>query len=172
MEIGCVQVYTGDGKGKTTAAMGLAVRASGHGMQVYFGQFMKGQDYGELRSLPRLGTVTLEQYGDPGWCYKGKIREAQRDMARVGLEKGRAALFSRRFEVVILDEINMAVWFELISEEAVLEMIGQRPKGIELVLTGRRASQAIMDSADLVTEMKEIKHYYQQKIPSRKGIEN
>lgn len=172
MEIGCVQVYTGDGKGKTTAALGLALRASGHGKAVYIGQFMKGQHYGELEAVPRLGTVTLEQYGDPGWCYKGKIEEGQRALAAAGFEKARAALHSGRYEIVILDELNMAVWFELIEEQAVLDLIAGRPADVELVITGRRATEAVCEAADLVTEMREIKHYYQRKIPARQGIEN
>jgi len=93
-ETGYLQVYTGNGKGKTTAALGLALRASGRGIPVYIGQFMKGQDYGELHALPRLESVSHEQYGDPGWVYKGKVTESQREQAREGLEKARAALNS------------------------------------------------------------------------------
>jgi cob(I)alamin adenosyltransferase len=168
---GCFQVYTGDGKGKTTAALGLALRASGRGMPVYIGQFMKGQDYGELHALPRLGTVTVEQYGDPGWVYRGKVTEEQRALARAGLEKGRAALVSGRYRIVILDEINMAVWFGLIGLEEALGLVAARPPGVELVFTGRRADAALIEAADLVTEMREVKHYYAQGVPAREGIE-
>lgn len=170
-ERGCVQVYTGDGKGKTTAALGLALRASGRGYPVYIGQFMKGQDYGELHALPRLGSVTHEQYGDPGWVYKGKVTEEQRTLAQIGLEKARAALVSGNYRIVILDEINMALWFELVSLEAVLELLEARPPQVELVLTGRRADPAILERADLITEMREVKHYYAQGVPAREGIE-
>lgn len=171
MRRGFFQVYTGDGKGKTTAALGLALRASGHEMPVYIGQFMKGQDYGELKSLPRLQTVTLEQYGDPGWVRKGAIKPEQRAAAEAGLEKARSALHSGAYDIVILDELNMVTWFELVSEEAVLRLIDERPSTVELIITGRRASEAIIERADLVTEMREVKHYYTQNVQARKGIE-
>lgn len=170
-EQGYFQVYTGDGKGKTTAALGLALRASGRGLPVYIGQFMKGQDYGELHALPRLESVRHEQYGDPGWVYKGKVTEAQRALAAEGLKRGRAALLSCAYRIVILDEINMAVWFELISLDAVLELIAARPTATELVFTGRRAAAEVLERADLVTEMREVKHYYTQGVPAREGIE-
>lgn len=168
---GYFQVYTGDGKGKTTAALGLALRASGRGLPVYIGQFMKGQDYGELHALPRLESVTHEQYGDPGWVYKGKVTEAQRALAAEGLRRGREALLSGKYRIVILDEINMAIWFELIPLEAALELLDQRPQETELIFTGRRADPAIIERADLVTEMREVKHYYTQGVPAREGIE-
>lgn len=168
---GYFQVYTGDGKGKTTAALGLALRASGRGLPVYIGQFMKGQDYGELHALPRLESVTHEQYGDPGWVYKGKVTEAQRALAAEGLRRGREALLSGKYRIVILDEINMAIWFELIPLEAALELLDQRPPETELIFTGRRADPAIIERADLVTEMREVKHYYTQGVPAREGIE-
>ena len=169
---GYFQVYTGDGKGKTTAALGLALRAAGRGYPVYLGQFMKGQDYGELHSLPLLKTVTHEQYGDPGWVYKGKVTEAQRAAALEGLKKGEKALHSGQYRIVILDEINMALWFELVSLEQVLELIENRPPEVELIFTGRRAHDAVLQKADLVTEMKEVKHYFSKGVPARKGIEN
>lgn len=169
---GYFQVYTGDGKGKTTAALGLALRAAGRGFPVYIGQFMKGQDYGELHSLPLLKTVTHDQYGDPGWVYKGKVTEAQRAAAHEGLQKARKALLSGDYRIVILDEINMALWFELISLEEVLELVDLRPPQVELVFTGRRAHEEVLAKAHLVTEMKEVKHYFSQGVPARKGIEN
>jgi cob(I)alamin adenosyltransferase len=170
-ERGYFQVYTGEGKGKTTAALGLALRASGRGIPVYIGQFMKGQDYGELHALPRLETVTHEQYGDPGWVYKGKITPAQRALAEEGLRKGKEALFSGQYRIVILDEINMAIWFGLIGLEEVLELIDSRPADVELIFTGRRAAEEVIEKADLVTEMREVKHYYTQGVGARKGIE-
>ncbi len=171
-EDGYFQVYTGEGKGKTTAALGLALRASGRGLPVYIGQFMKGQDYGELHALPKLPGVTHEQYGDPGWVYKGKITEAQRARAHEGLARAREALYSGKYRIVILDEINMAVWFELISLEEALELVEKRPRKVELIFTGRRADPQVLEQADLVTEMREVKHYYSQGVPARKGIEN
>lgn len=168
---GYLQVYTGDGKGKTTAALGLALRASGRGLPVYIGQFMKGQDYGELHAFPRLESVTHAQYGDVGWVHKGKTTPKQRAMAAEGLRQGREALLSGDYRIVILDEINMAVWFELISLDSVLALIDERPTGTELILTGRRADPAILERADLVTEMLEVKHYYTQGVGAREGIE-
>lgn len=170
-EKGYFQIYTGEGKGKTTAALGLALRASGRGLPVYIGQFMKGQDYGELHALPRLEGITHEQYGDPGWVYKGKVTPAQRERAQVGFAKARAAVMSGEYRIVILDEMNMAVWFELIALEDALRLVEERPAGVELIFTGRRADEALIERADLVTEMREVKHYYTQGVGARKGIE-
>ena len=172
MDKGYFQVYTGDGKGKTTAALGLTLRASGAGFKVYFGQFMKGQDYSELKSVKMLESVTLEQYGEPGWVRKGEVKPEQVAQARVGLEKARAALVSKKYDIVVLDEINMALWFELISLQDVLDLIELKPAGTELIMTGRRAHESVMEKADLVTEMREVKHYYTQKVSARRGIEN
>lgn len=171
MAKGYVQVYTGEGKGKTTAALGLALRASGRELPVYIGQFMKGQDYGELHALKLLPTVTHVQYGDPGWVHKGKVKGRQRALAEQGLAAGKAALVSGDFRIVILDELNMALWFELISLEAVIELLDARPAEVELILTGRRAHPEIIERADLVTEMREVKHYYSQGVGARPGIE-
>lgn len=169
---GYFQIYTGEGKGKTTAALGLALRAAGRGYPVYIGQFMKGQDYGELYSVPLLKTITLEQFDDPGWVYKGKVTEAQRANAHEGLEKARAAMLSGDYKIVILDEMNMAVWFELITLEEALQLVEDKPAGVELIFTGRRAADELIEKADLVTEMREVKHYYTQGVPARHGIEN
>ena len=171
-EEGYFQVYTGDGKGKTTAALGLALRAAGRAYPVYIGQFMKGQDYGELHALPRLESVTHVQYGDPGWVYKGKITDAQRASAMEGMKQAEEAMLSGDYRIVILDEINMAVWFDLVPLEAALELIEKKPKDVELIFTGRRADEAFLEKADLVTEMREVKHYYSKGVPARKGIEN
>lgn len=168
---GYFQVYTGDGKGKTTAALGLALRAAGRDHPVYIGQFMKGRDYGELKGLERLGCVTLEQYGDAAWHFKGKVSEAQIERAKEGLARARSAIESGRYRIVILDEVNMAVWFGLISVENALQL-ARLPRGeTELVYTGRNADPAIIAAADLVTEMREIKHYYAAGVPARRGIE-
>ena len=172
IEKGYFQVYTGEGKGKTTAALGLALRAAGRGIAVYIGQFMKGQDYGELHSIPLLKTVTVEQYDDPGWVYKGKVTQKQRDNAMEGFRKAEAAIQSGDYKIVILDEMNMAVWFELISVEDALALVEGKPPEVELIYTGRRADERLIERADLVTEMREVKHYYTQGVPARKGIEN
>ncbi len=168
---GRVQVYTGDGKGKTTAALGLSVRAAGRGLPVYIGQFMKGQDYGELDGVKLLPSVQLVQYGDPGWVYKDSIKPEQVAQAMSGLEQARAVLEAGHHHIVILDEINMAIWFGLIPVEAVIGLIDARPRQTELILTGRRADPQILERADLVTEMREVKHYFAAGVPARKGIE-
>lgn len=171
MKQGYVQVYTGDGKGKTTAAIGLAVRAAGNGMRVYIGQFMKTGDYSEIAALGRFPEIVVEQYGVPGWVWAGKVTAEQRAAAAKGFERARQALLEDDFEVVIIDEVNMAVWFGLIEVESVLELIRLKPKEKELVLTGRRAHEQVMEAADLVSEMCEKKHYYVKGVPARKGIE-
>jgi cob(I)alamin adenosyltransferase len=170
--LGLVQVYTGDGKGKTTAALGLAVRAAGHGYRTYIGQFMKGQHYGELRGVDLLAPcVTLEQYGDPTFLRREDVGERDRAMVRAGLARVREVLAAGEHQIVVLDEILIALFFDLASLDEVLDLIATRPEGVELVLTGRRAPQAIIDVADLVTEMVEVKHPYQRGIPARQGIE-
>jgi cob(I)alamin adenosyltransferase len=168
--VGLVQVYTGDGKGKTTAALGLALRAAGWGVRTYIAQFLKGQDYGELHSLARLAPlITIEQFGKPEF-----IRQASAEdivLAQLGFARARAALLSGEYQIVILDEICVALHFGLLKLAQLLELIDQRPPSVELVLTGRRAPQELIDRADLVTEMREIKHPFQRGVPARKGIE-
>ena len=168
---GRVQVYTGDGKGKTTAAIGLAVRAAGHNRRTYIGQFMKGQAYGELTALQHFPQVTVEQYGDPRCIRKEEVTEKHVADAASGLERARKAMLSGEYDLVVLDEVNVALWFGLLTEEAVLRFIDERPPELELVLTGRRAPNTILDRADLITEMLEVKHYYADGLLARKGIE-
>ncbi len=168
---GCVHVYTGDGKGKTTAAIGLAVRAAGHDRWTYIGQFMKGQEYGELVALEQLPQVTIEQYGDEGCIRKDEVTESHVRHAVAGLARARDAMLSGRHDIVVLDEVNVALWFGLLTEDAVMSLIDERPAAVELVLTGRRAPQSLIDRADLVTEMNEAKHYYNDGVVARKGIE-
>lgn len=172
-QMGLVQVYTGDGKGKTTAALGLALRAAGWGYRVFIGQFMKGQDCGELHSVARLAPlVTIEQFGQPDLHWLGEPSSEEIALARRGLERIREVLASDQYQVVIMDEICVALHFKLVRVEDVLELIEHRPGGVELVLTGRRAPQAILDKADLVTEMVEVKHPYQRGVAARRGIES
>ncbi len=170
---GYIQIYTGNGKGKTTAALGLALRAAGYGFRSYIGQFLKGQSYGELSSLIKLQPlITIEQFGRKGFIHVTKNPDAE-DIKRAkhGLKKCLEAMLSGQFKIIILDEINVAVYFNLLTEKEVLEFMAKKPKEVELVLTGRYAPPAFMEKADLVTEMKEIKHYYQQGVKARLGIE-
>lgn len=171
--VGYVQVYTGNGKGKTTAALGLALRAAGHGMRTYFGQFLKGQRYGELDAVEKLSPlVRIERFGREGFLH---ITEGPDDddirRAREGLGKCREAMLSGRYDIVVLDEINTAVLLKVLTVEEVLGLLAEKPEGVELVLTGRGAPQAVVDRADLVTEMREIKHYYDKGVKAREGIE-
>lgn len=170
---GCVQVYTGNCKGKTTAALGLAFRAMGSGFRTYVGQFMKGQQYGELESARMVAPyITIEQYGRKDLVHvKNPPLPEDVRMAADGLEKARTAMMSGEYDIIVFDEILTAHVFNLISVETILELIGSRPQHVEMVLTGRYAPQEVIDAADLVTEMREVKHYYAKGVPARKGIE-
>ena len=172
---GRFQLYTGNGKGKTTAALGLAVRAACAGKKIYIGQFMKGQDYSEL-CLPDHfpETIVMEQYGTPRLICKGeKPSEDDVRAAAEGLDKIKAILVSGEFDLVIADELNVAVHMGILTVKDVMDFIGQRPDDVELVLTGRYAPESFIEAADLVTEMREIKHYYAtENLLARKGIES
>jgi cob(I)alamin adenosyltransferase len=168
---GYVQVYTGDGKGKTTAALGLALRASGHGMRTYVGQFMKGQCYGELDALRDHPHIIIEQYGDVRCIRREEVTPKHVTQALAGLAQAREAMLSGMYDVVVLDEVNVAIWFGLLNVEEVLALLDEKPERVEVVLTGRRAPQALIERADLVTEMREVKHYYEQGVLARDGIE-
>ncbi len=168
---GYVQVYTGDGKGKTTAALGLALRAVGAGLNVYIAQFVKGMHYSELISLEKLSeNITLKQYGRNCFIKKDPQKE-DIQAAQEGLKEVRELMNSGKYQVIILDEANIATLYELFSVEDLLDLIKSKPEDMELVITGRRADPRIIEVADLVTEMKEVKHYYQNGISARDGIE-
>jgi cob(I)alamin adenosyltransferase len=168
---GYVQVYTGDGKGKTTAALGLALRAAGRGLHTYIGQFMKGQRYSELDALQDHPYITLEQYGDPRCIRREEVTAEHVAQAHEGLDRAREAMLSGDYDLVVLDEVNVAIWFGLLTTEEVLAFLEKKPEHVEVVLTGRRAPQALIDRADLVTEMRAVKHYYQHGVEARAGIE-
>ena len=172
LERGCIQVYTGNGKGKTTASLGLALRAVGRGLRVCVFQFIKGGGpYGEHLIAEKLAPLfTIIQTGRPGWVNTSDISEDRR-VAQNALEQARSLLSSGEYDLVILDEINGAVGFGLVDVEQVLELIRLKPDTVELVLTGRNAHERIIEAADLVTEMREIKHYYKAGVPARTGIE-
>lgn len=170
---GYVQVYTGNCKGKTTASLGLAFRAMGRGLKTYIGQFMKGQYYSELKSAEMCQPyITIEQYGKEGFIrMKNPPDPEDVQMAREGLEKAKRAMHSGEYDIVVFDEINTARAFNLLTVDDMLEIIRSKPDGVEVVFTGRGAPPEVIEAADLVTEMVEVKHYYQQKVPARDGIE-
>jgi len=157
---GLIQVYTGDGKGKTTAALGLALRAAGRNMKVLIVQFMKKWDYGELHSVELIPNITLKTFGTIDY-----------EEAEKAFSFGVKGMQSGNYDIVIFDELNMALYYDLLDIEEVVKKIKEKPRNVEIVITGRRAPQEIIEIADLVTEMKEIKHPYQKGIEARKGIE-
>lgn len=169
---GTVQVYTGDGKGKTTAALGLALRAWGHGRRVLVIQFMKGRiNYGEIIAARRLPGFEVEQYGRETFVSKENPAPEDQAFARQGWLRAQAAVDGGDYDLVVLDEINVACDFGLVPTAEVLELIKAKPAPLELVLTGRGAPQALLDAADLVTEMRELKHYYKNGLAAREGVE-
>jgi len=170
---GLVEVYTGDGKGKTTAALGLAFRAAGHGFRSYIGQFLKGQPSGELQAARKLQPlVTIEQFGRKKFIkVTENFEEEDYRQAAEGLKKCLKAMLGGEYQIVILDEINVALNLGLIKEEEIQKFLDQKPEGVEIVLTGRYAPQSVIDRADLVTEMVCRKHYYDKGVRARKGIE-
>jgi len=169
-QAGYTQVYTGEGKGKSTTALGLALRTVCAGGRVYIGQFFKGANYAELKAQELLPGLTVEQFGLPSFVRGADISE-DREMAVRGMNRVEEALESEYFDLVILDEINKVVELRLIDEARILQLIDRKPEKVELVLTGAGASQAILDRADLVTEMVRVKHYSDAGVIARKGIE-
>ena len=168
---GYVHVYTGNGKGKTTAALGLALRAAGAGMRVYIAQFVKGMHYSELDALDRYADrITLKQYGRDCFIEKEPDQEDIR-AAREGLEEVKGILASGDYQMVVLDEANVATRYNLFSPDELIELVRSKPESVELVITGRDADPKVVALADLVTEMKEIKHYYKRGVQARPGIE-
>jgi len=170
---GMIQVYTGDGKGKTTAALGLACRAVGYGFKVFVIQFMKGDIvYGEIESAKKLAPyLTIKQMGRGCLVKRDALKPVDFASAREAMDLAREVLRGGEHDIVILDEINIAVDLGLVNKEEVLKLMDERPSHVELVLTGRYAAPEIIERADLVTEMVEVKHYYQQGIQARAGIE-
>jgi cob(I)alamin adenosyltransferase len=170
MTTGYIQLYTGNGKGKTTAALGLAIRAIGAGKSVFIAQFVKGMYYSELEALKRLPEITLKQYGLDCFIVN---KPAQKDIvaAQIGWKETSSIIEQNNYDVVVLDEICIALFYDLIELSEVLNVLQKKPLSMEIVLTGRYAPQELIDLADLVTEMQEIKHYYKRGIEARKGIE-
>ena len=170
---GYVQVYTGNCKGKTTAALGLAFRAMGHGLKTYVGQFMKGQHYGELEAAKMVRPyITIEQYGRSGWVHVQNPPQAEDiRMAKDGLAKAKQAMLSGQYDIVVFDEINTAHYFQLVTVEELLDIVASKPEGVEVIFTGRYAPSEVIAAADLVTEMTEVKHYHDRGVEAREGIE-
>ena len=168
---GYIHVYTGEGKGKTTAALGLALRASGAGLTVFFGQFIKKGNFSEIKVLKnRFPEITVRQYGRGGFI-KGEPSPEDIRAAKRGLSGLRRAMLSSQYDLVIADELNAAVSVGLLNIEELVRLIDEKPDQVELVITGRGAHERLMKRADLVTEMKSLKHYFKKGVPARKGIE-
>jgi cob(I)alamin adenosyltransferase len=168
---GYVQIYTGDGKGKTTAALGLALRAWGHDRRVIVIQFMKADPaWGEIVALRRIGIEVL-QVGLDHWVRKGQASDADLAAAAAGFAKAREIVVGGSFDVVVLDEIWTALFFDLLALDDVLALMRGKPAAVELVMTGRRAPDEAIAAADLVTEMRPLKHYFDAGVPARPGIE-
>jgi cob(I)alamin adenosyltransferase len=170
---GLIQVYTGDGKGKTTCALGLALRAVGQGFQVYMVQFMKGRETGEARAVAaRLAPeMTLRSFGRPGLVNLRAPTPEDLDLIRQAWDLAREVILAGNHDLVILDEINLALTFNLLSPAEVFQVLRDRPPWVEMVLTGRQAPDELVELADLVTEMRPVKHYYVAGVKARRGIE-
>ncbi len=173
MEKGLIQVYTGNGKGKTSAALGLALRAVGHGFKVFAIQFMKGNiNYGELESAKKLSpNLTIKPMGRETFVSRENPDPVDIKLAQDGFALARKAVLNGEYDIVILDEINVAVDYNLIPLSDLLHLLDAKPSGVELILTGRNARSEVLEKADLVTEMMEQKHYYRNGVLSREGIE-
>ena len=169
---GLVQVFTGNGKGKTSAALGAVLRAVGHGLRVYIVFFMKGKyPYGEFSTLPKLPNVDVASFGLRCLINPAEINPEEIEQAKLALSTARKAMLSGNYDMVVLDEVNIAVYFKLIELDDVVRLIGDKPRNVELVLTGRYADAKLIELADLVTEMVKLKHPYDKGVKARKGIE-
>ncbi len=167
---GYIHLYTVNGKGKTTAAFGLALRAVGAGKRVFIAQFVKGLHYSELEAVKRFPEIVLKQYGLDCFIINEPTQD-DIDAAQIGMTEASESIIINKADMVILDEICIALHYHLIAEEELLKLLSRKPAEMEIILTGRYATPGLYDIADLITEMKEIKHYYQNGIEARKGIE-
>lgn len=168
---GNIHIYTGSGKGKTTAAIGLGIRAIGAGNKVYMIQFMKGRRYSEINTIETIPNFEIKQFGRDEFVSKENPEKIDIDFARKGFNHAKKIIKTKNYDMLILDELNVAVDFNLISVKNVLKLIEDKPDNLELVLTGRYAHPEFVKIADVVTEMLEIKHPYQRGLIARKGIE-
>ena len=169
---GLVQIFTGNGKGKTTAALGTVLRAAGHGLKISVIFFIKGDSSGgEYISLSKFPNVEVTSFGLRQFIYKGDVNPEEKAQAIAALSAAREAIVSGRYDLVVLDEINVAVHFKLLEADEVIRLIKDKPPHVELILTGRNADKRLIEMADLVTEMVKIKHPFDKGIKARKGIE-
>jgi cob(I)alamin adenosyltransferase len=168
---GYIQIYTGNGKGKTTAALGLLVRAIGAGKKVFFAQFVKGQVYSEIKVVQKfLPAIAIKQYGLDCFIYKTPT-QADIDIARKGFDEVSGIILSGIYDVIVLDEANIAIYYNLFMVEELIKVLKSKPDKTEIIITGRNAPQELIEIADLVTEMQEVKHYYTKGVEARVGIE-
>jgi cob(I)alamin adenosyltransferase len=169
---GLVQVFTGKGKGKTTGALGTAIRALGHGFRVNIIVFMKGDyPYGEWNTLSKLPNIDFARFGSRGFVDRQNISSKDREQAEQALAAAREAMLSGNYDLVVLDEVNVAAAWGLVGLDKVIELINEKPKDVELILTGREADTKLIELADMVTECVDIKHPYKKGIKARRGIE-
>ena len=171
MQSGLVHIYTGEGKGKTTAALGLCLRALGAGKRVFLVQFLKKGEFSELKALKKFEMFKLKQFGFPEFVDPHNVSIRHKKVVEEGFDFAKKLVFSDKYDLLVLDEILIAVQFKLLKLEAVLNLIESKHPALELVLTGRGAGQKLIDAADLVSYIKEIKHPFQQGIKARVGIE-
>lgn len=172
MKKGFVQVYTGEGKGKTTAAFGQGLRAVGHGFKVIMIQFMKGKiDYGELKAVKKLSNFKIKRSGLPTFVDRDHPSKTDQALAEQGLKRARDVIRSKKYDLVILDEINVAIDYGLVKLGQVLRLVKSKPSKVDLILTGRYAPDELIEAADLVSEVREIKHHFQKGVKARPGIE-
>ncbi len=170
MKKGCVHIYTGNGKGKSTAALGLSIRALGAGQKVFFAQFVKGKHYSEISALRNLTNITIKQFGLSCFIKKNPTLEDQL-IAKKGLREVLLIIKGGMYDLVVMDEVFIALYYNLFDVKEVINIIKYKPANIELILTGRKAPNELIEMADVVTEMIEVKHYYNKGIEARKGIE-
>ena len=172
LDRGLVEIFTGNGKGKTSAALGIALRALGHNLRVHIILFMKGKyPYSEQKTLSQLPNISLSIFGQDYFVDPANVKPEEKEQARLALDKAREVIHSGDYDVVILDEINIAAAWKLLEVGEVLDLIENKPKDVELILTGRYADDRLVNSADLVTEMVKIKHPYDNGIKARGGID-
>ena len=174
-ELGLVQIYTGTGKGKTTAAIGAGIRAVGQGLRVHMIQFLKGGDnfppYGEVRALALIPRFTLEQFGPSHFIKPGAISDEDREIVKCGLERAKEVLASGNYDLVILDEINVVLHLGMATLQEILDLLDRKATQTEVILTGRGAPEALLERVDLVSRIEAVKHPFEKGIEARPGIE-